>query len=140
MLEIPHDFVLTGCKCSDLRRILHLRFSLYPLKNIFSHTSKITQLKKSSLPLVCAIFAISIFQACKKTAANSCPEISASVTTPVQAGGTIELRAPDYDNVAFYHWTGPNGFESSDQNAVITNAQGDYAGRYTLEVGILDGC
>lgn len=97
-------------------------------------------MKKLFLTLVCAIFAISVFQACKKTADNGCPEISASVTTPVQAGGTIQLSAPNYDNVAFYHWTGPNGFESSDQNPVITNAQSDYAGRYTLEVGILDGC
>jgi hypothetical protein len=62
-------------------------------------------LKKSALTLLCAIFAISVFQACKKTGDGSCPEISASVTTPVQAGGTIELSA-----------------------------------RYTLEVGILDGC
>jgi hypothetical protein len=95
---------------------------------------------KQPLATLSSLAFILLFTACSKNSVDRCPEISASVTTPVEAGGTIELTAPDYEDVQFYHWTGPHGFESTEQNPVINNVQGHYAGRYTLEVGIINGC
>src|SRR5688572_6645240 len=97
-------------------------------------------MNRSSLTVLNFIVLVLIIPSCKKNTVDRCPEITASVTTPVEAGGTIELTAPDYENVAFYHWTGPHGFESMEQNPVINDVQGYNAGRYTLKVGIVDGC
>lgn len=96
----------------------------------------------SKLPLIVLSLTalIVISPGCEKDVIDGCPTISASVTTPVEAGGVIELSTPDYENVAFYHWTGPHGFESMEQNPAIDNVQGHNAGPYTLEVGIIDGC
>lgn len=62
------------------------------------------------------------------------PEISNN--NPVTAGTSIQLETP-YVNNGIYHWTGPNGFESYDQNPVIPLSTPEMAGTYSLELGNL---
>lgn len=61
------------------------------------------------------------------------PPISSN--SPVCVGETLELYA---DNVvdATYHWTGPNGFTSNEQNPTINNVTLDHAGTYTLVITV----
>lgn len=64
---------------------------------------------------------------------------NASTKTPLICdGGRIELFA-DTLLTATYQWTGPNGFTSSQQNPVISNAPTASAGKYYLTV-TLPGC
>ncbi|RZJ35723.1 MAG: hypothetical protein EOO51_03890 [Flavobacterium sp.] len=60
------------------------------------------------------------------------PEITTN--SPVQEGADIILETP-YVNGAIYYWTGPDGFESYDQNPVIHLATPAKAGTYSLELG-----
>jgi gliding motility-associated-like protein len=64
------------------------------------------------------------------------PIINADST--VCAGGSINLNTPNIPG-ATYTWTGPNGFTSSQQNPVITNATAGSAGTYSLLI-TLGGC
>jgi gliding motility-associated-like protein len=65
--------------------------------------------------------------------------VNPSSNSPVCETNTIELYC-DIGN-ASYLWTGPDGFVSSDQNPVITNAGLNNAGSYTVTVsGIPGGC
>src|SRR4030066_406751 len=63
---------------------------------------------------------------------NDKPTASASATTPVCEDGDIQLTGgPD---AMSYSWTGPDGFTSTDQSPLITNATNDMEGAYTLTV------
>ncbi len=62
----------------------------------------------------------------------------AGSNSPVTAGGSINLTASAIAG-ATYSWTGPNGFTSSQQNPVVTNATQANAGTYTV-VATVNGC
>ncbi len=60
---------------------------------------------------------------------------------PTCEGDDIRLTVPMAANAASveYFWTGPNGFTSSEPAIILTNAQLDFAGDYTVEL-IVNGC
>lgn len=66
------------------------------------------------------------------------PAPVASSNSPVDLNGDIELTASTV-NMAFYSWSGPNGFTSTQQNPVITNATGGMSGTYSV-YAIVAGC
>jgi gliding motility-associated-like protein len=65
------------------------------------------------------------------------PAITAGADSPVCAGEAISLSASGGAN---YAWTGPNGFNSDQQNPVIDNASVANAGDYTVRVVDSEGC
>jgi hypothetical protein len=68
------------------------------------------------------------------------PALEVTATATVQAGGSINLTASDIRGAEYYHWSGPNGFTSDQQNVTINNVQSSQTGKYTVEVGITGGC
>ncbi len=64
------------------------------------------------------------------------------VTSPVCPGDDIRLTgtATDGNPPYAYSWTGPDGFISTTQNPVISSADADNAGTYTLTVTDDNGC
>jgi hypothetical protein len=82
--------------------------------------------------------------------ANSATEASATLTcapppaptvgynTPIYAGMTLNLTASAVAD-ATYHWTGPNGFASTDQNPSVTNVTAAAAGDYNVTATVA-GC
>ncbi len=44
------------------------------------------------------------------------------------------------NNIYLFHWTGPNGFSSTEENPVIYNVTTDDAGTYALTIEGLTGC
>jgi GEVED domain/Pregnancy-associated plasma protein-A len=66
------------------------------------------------------------------------PNISVSNNSPVCAGGTVSLSSSN-SSVQSYNWTGPNGFNSTQQNPIINNVTNSATGIYTLQV-INQGC
>ena len=61
----------------------------------------------------------------------SAPTISSN--SPVTAGTYIELQTPFFSTMAEYHWTGPNGFTSTEQNPTVM-ASTLSAGQYSLVI------
>ena len=61
---------------------------------------------------------------------------SASNSGPVCGGNDVTLYGDPY-GMSTYHWTGPNSFDSYDQDAIVSPA---FAGTYTLEVTDSYGC
>lgn len=59
--------------------------------------------------------------------------ISAGSNAPLCAGGNLAFNAATVPN-STYAWSGPNGFSSTVQNPVISNAQTIHAGTYSLTV------
>jgi len=57
---------------------------------------------------------------------------------PICEGATLNLTATSISG-ATYQWSGPNGFTSTDQNPVITNAVAAASGSYSVAV-TLNGC
>jgi hypothetical protein len=57
---------------------------------------------------------------------------------PICEGSTLNLTSTTIAG-ATYQWSGPNGFTSTDQNPVITNAVAAASGTYSLAV-TLNGC
>ena len=57
----------------------------------------------------------------------------ASTNSPVCEGDDIELYAAS-QNGASYHWVGPMGFSSTEQNPIIENATQQNSGPYTLTI------
>jgi PKD repeat protein len=55
--------------------------------------------------------------------------------TPLCVGETLQLWADDFDGAA-YHWTGPDGFSSSQQNPSISNVGMENAGDYQLIITV----
>ncbi|MGA8848646.1 MAG: glycine-rich domain-containing protein, partial [Dehalococcoidia bacterium] len=70
---------------------------------------------------------------------NALPVATASSNTPVCEGSTITLTGGP-GGMSSYNWTGPNGFNSTSQNATIPNATLAMAGNYTLTVTNSNGC
>jgi len=66
------------------------------------------------------------------------PSPVANSNSPVCAGTTINLQSPIVPG-ATYHWTGPNGFSSAQQNPTIPNATNLNDGVYSLYITI-NGC
>ncbi|RYZ44423.1 MAG: hypothetical protein EOP49_27180, partial [Sphingobacteriales bacterium] len=69
-------------------------------------------------------------------AINDYPSAIALVTSPMCLGSDITLSA---SGGTTYSWTGPNNFNSNQQNPVITNAKPASAGNYTATV-TSNGC
>jgi len=69
---------------------------------------------------------------------NPTPTASATASSPVCAGNAITLSA-DGTPGATYTWSGPSGFTSNQQQAVINPAQPPMSGTYTV-VPTLNGC
>ncbi len=68
---------------------------------------------------------------------NTPPSVSANSNSPVCAGSTINLTS---SGGVSYSWTGANGFISSLQNPIKTNASAANAGAYTVIVTDANGC
>lgn len=64
----------------------------------------------------------------------SSPQVSA--VNPC-AGSDLQLNATGGTN---YSWTGPNGFTSSQQNPIITNANATHSGQYSCAITGTGGC
>jgi gliding motility-associated-like protein len=64
---------------------------------------------------------------------NPAPTATASSNSPLCIGETLNLSANQVVG-GTYAWTGPNGFNSSDQNPTIANAQLIHAGTYSLTI------
>ncbi|SKB66223.1 gliding motility-associated C-terminal domain-containing protein [Soonwooa buanensis] len=62
---------------------------------------------------------------------------TASSNSPICIGSNIELKASGGTN---YSWTGPNGFTSSLQNPIITNATTANSGVYSCAITGSGGC
>jgi gliding motility-associated-like protein len=72
-----------------------------------------------------------------KFSENSANLTSASNNSPTCVGNTLNLNASGGTN---YSWTGPNGFTSSLQNPIITNAQTINSGQYSCTITGSGGC
>lgn len=59
------------------------------------------------------------------------PEITTN--SPVTSGNNIQLETPFLSTMAEYHWTGPNGFVSNQQNPTVMASTAS-AGVYTLVI------
>jgi sugar lactone lactonase YvrE len=60
---------------------------------------------------------------------NALPVVTAGSNSPVLVNGTINLTATGADT---YSWTGPNSFNSTQQNPTISNATNLSSGKYTV--------
>ena len=70
---------------------------------------------------------------------NPLPTPTANANTPICSNQTINLSAGDATAIS-YIWTGPNGFISTLQNPVLTNATPSCSGLYTVTVADNIGC
>jgi hypothetical protein len=71
---------------------------------------------------------------------NDVPVCSASVNTNfICQEETLALEETGSDAVA-WEWEGPDGFSSTDQNPIISNAQPSATGLYTVTVTDINGC
>ena len=65
---------------------------------------------------------------------------TASNNSPFCAGNTLNLSTPTVAGVT-YHWTGPNGFSSTNQNPSISNATPAMSGTYSVTItNVSPGC
>jgi len=60
------------------------------------------------------------------------------INTPVCQGESINLRASLSDTLyeRIWHWAGPNGFESDEQNPIVPNASLEHSGWYVLKATV----
>jgi gliding motility-associated-like protein len=63
--------------------------------------------------------------------------ITVTSNSPICIGKTLELKASGGTD---YLWTGPNGFTSTDQNPIITNASTLNSGEYSCTITGTGGC
>lgn len=73
------------------------------------------------------------------TEATVINSVTASSGGEVCAGSTLQLFAQALPGAVF-SWTGPNGFNSTDQNPVINNAQVAATGTYTVTATVPANC
>ena len=66
-----------------------------------------------------------------------CPEAEAMASSPTCWGGSVNLEANGGDT---YKWSGPGGFNSMQQNPVITGLNNLKSGTYTVTVTNAAGC
>ncbi|MGB3975196.1 MAG: hypothetical protein WBM27_02140 [bacterium] len=64
---------------------------------------------------------------------------NSTASTPISVGGTLELYGGP-DGMDEYHWQGPGGWESYDQNPTRSNVDPTMAGGYYLTVTDVYGC
>ena len=57
--------------------------------------------------------------------------------SPICIGKNLQLNA---SGGSTYSWTGPNGFTSTDQNPIITNANATHSGQYSCTITGTGGC
>ncbi|WP_234733141.1 Ig-like domain-containing protein [Tellurirhabdus bombi] len=62
----------------------------------------------------------------------------ASNNGPACVGGSVQLSATA--GASSYLWSGPNGFQSTQQSPVLTNVTSAQAGNYSVVVGGVTGC
>ena len=66
---------------------------------------------------------------------------TATSNGPICADSTLYLSATDTATGVVYHWSGPNGFTSTLQNPVITNASTYASGTYFVSITVISsGC
>ncbi|REG91144.1 immunoglobulin domain-containing protein [Flavobacterium aquicola] len=91
---------------------------------------------KKTLPiLLLSIFTLSLFS-CSTNEAITCylPDNVISSNSPLVPGGTLNLKAVSTANMdVSYSWSGPNNFQSSLQNPIITNITPAMSGEYKLK-------
>lgn len=68
------------------------------------------------------------------------PTPSLSSNAPLCAGSTLSLSSTNTGGSTFYNWSGPNGFNSFQQNPVVTNASTLFSGPYYLNVTYTNSC
>ncbi len=68
---------------------------------------------------------------------NPLPSVTAGSNSPICAGQTINLTSTPASS---YHWTGPDGFISTDQNPSIANATVAKGGTYIVKIEDANGC
>jgi gliding motility-associated-like protein len=68
---------------------------------------------------------------------NAAPTITLSTNSPICTGSNLQLNA---GGGTFYQWSGPNGFNSSSQNPVISGVTAANAGVYNVTVTSSAGC
>lgn len=73
---------------------------------------------------------------CENSEPISCylPSTTITSNSPVISGDNIVLTSTECYTGANYEWTGPNGFQSSEQNPVLTNVTSAMAGEYKLKI------
>ena len=76
-------------------------------------------------------------------AMNNIPQVpvaenNTTISSPACEGGGIELEA-EFIQGATYQWYGPNGYESTEYNPIVTDANSTDEGEYTVFVTI-NGC
>jgi len=79
----------------------------------------------------------SLIEASVKVIVNPNPVVRASNQSPYFEGSSIQLQASENDS---YLWTGPNNFQSGNQNPTILNAKLSDAGLYEVEAKSKAGC
>ena len=99
--------------------------------NTYSNGSNINILDKNGCPLSGTTNTL--------ISATVCAGPTASCNSNICVGGTIHLSVPAVSN-ATYTWSGPDGFTSTVQNPVITNATLAMAGTYTVIISSLPNC
>lgn len=63
------------------------------------------------------------------------PNPSISSNSPVMSGDEIQLSVTEVPVAdALYQWTGPNGFQSNEENPVLPSATAAMEGTYTLKI------
>ncbi|MEM8907920.1 MAG: SprB repeat-containing protein, partial [Bacteroidota bacterium] len=67
------------------------------------------------------------------------PAVNPTYNGVICSGATLNLNETGGDAI-FWAWSGPNGFSSSSQNPLITNASTAAAGTYTVTVTGTSGC
>jgi hypothetical protein len=68
--------------------------------------------------------------------------INIKLYTPYCEGDTIFLNSGEYKNAKYFSWTGPNGFESSDEKPIIPDSKANMSGDYNLRIiknGMFEG-
>ena len=70
---------------------------------------------------------------------HAAPAAYSASNSPVCEGTTICLFGGP-GGMTSYHWTGPGGFTSDEENPVMPNATSAMAGTYTLTVTNSNGC
>lgn len=113
--------------------------------NGFISTDAAPRINAASLAMGGTYFATATVDGCVSTATplavtvNPIPAApSVNNSSPICEGGNLQLRTT-FIAGASYSWTGPAGFNATQQNPVITNAGTSLAGTYNLQITV-NGC
>ncbi len=70
---------------------------------------------------------------------NTTPIATATSNSPICQGETLNLNVGNIQG-ATYSWSGPNNFNSNNQNPTLNNAQPNATGSYTVTITSPQGC